>query len=455
VNLGNEFQKADSTPRATRGNGALTTADWVQAGRYAAGLDSPPSAGGPIIPTSGSSQFSPDEGAASFGNEAGQTRTLRALNASFVAGQTNALDIELDALGGENAVGFSLNYDPNALSFVSAEAGSAATGAMLLVNTSQTANGRVGIAIALPAGQSLQAGARRIVTARFNVVAGGSVAATTVSFGDQIVTREVANANADAVTTSYSNAAVTIVRSVASVSAASFTGAALASESIVAAFGQSLATRVEAANTLPLPTTLAGTTVRVKDSAGVERAAPLFFVAPGQINFLIPPGAVPGMAMITITSGAGAVSMGTVNIATVAPGVFAANANGQGVAAATVLRVKADGTQSFEPVSRFDPAMGRFVSVPIDLGPDMGAASDQVFLILFGTGWRFRSAPSAATCGIGGLNSEVLFAGAQGDFVGLDQMNIRLARALIGRGEVDLVVTADGRVANTVRINIK
>jgi uncharacterized protein (TIGR03437 family) len=93
--------------------------------------------------------------------------------------------------------------------------------------------------------------------------------------------------------------------------------------------------------------------------------------------------------------------------------------------------------------------------VPIDLGPDLGPASDQVFLILFGTGWRFRSAPSAATCGIGGLNSEVLFAGAQGDFVGLDQMNIRLARALIGRGEVDLVVNVEGRVANTVRINIK
>ncbi len=455
VNLGSEFQRSDTAPRSTRGNGALTVSDWVQAGRYAAGLDSPPSAGGPIIPTSGSSQFSPDEGAASFGNEAGQTRTLRALNASFVSGQTNALDIELDALGGENAAGFTLNFDPTALSFVSAEAGSVAAGATLLLNTSQTANGRVGIAIALPAGQSLQAGARKIVTARFNIAQGSSAASTTVSFGDQIVTRQIANVSADVLTASYAAAAVTIVRAVASVSAASFTGTTLASESIVAAFGQSLATRVEVANTLPLPTSLAGTMVKVKDSIGVERAALLFFVAPGQVNFLIPPGTASGSAMITITSGDGAVSMGTVTIATVAPGVFAANANGQGVAAATVLRVKADGTQIFEPVSRFDAAQGRFVSVPIDLGPDLGVSSDQVFLLLFGTGWRFRSAPSAATCVIGGLNSEVLFAGAQGDFVGLDQMNIRLARALIGRGEVDLVVTADGRVANTVRINIK
>jgi hypothetical protein len=37
----------------------------------------------------------------------------------------------------------------------------------------------------------------------------------------------------------------------------------------------------------------------------------------------------------------------------------------------------------------------------------------------------------------------------------LRKMNVRMARALPGRGEIDLVVTVDGRVANTVRINVK
>ncbi|MGH9844821.1 MAG: cohesin domain-containing protein, partial [Blastocatellia bacterium] len=451
VNLGNEFQRADSAPRSTLGNGSLTVTDWGQAGRYAAGLDTVPSAGGPVTPTSGSSQFSPNQTAASPGSEAGQTRTLRALNASFVAGQTNSLEIELNALGGENAAAFSLNFDPSALSFVSAQTGSAASGAMLLVNTAQAASGRVGIALALPAGQGLQAGARRIVTVRFNVATGSSANTTPVSFGDQIVTRQIANVNADALTASYANAVATIVRAVASVSAASFTGASLAPESIVAAFGLSLATRVEVANILPLPTTLAGTTVKVKDSAGVERLAPLFFVAPGQINFLIPPGTASGAAMITITSGAGAVSMGNVNIAAVTPGLFAANANGQGVAAAVALRFKANGTQSFEPVSRFDPALNRFVPVPIDLGPE----SDQVFLILFGTGIRFRSALPAVSLQLGGSNHEVLYAGPQGDFAGLDQVNARLSRSLIGRGEIDVRLTADGQTANILGINVK
>ncbi len=451
VQPGNEFRNADTAPRSTKGDGVLKLNDPVQTGRYVGNIDPQTSAGGPTAPTSGPLQFGPGQTASSLGSEPGQTRTLRALNASFIAGQTNTLDIELAVLGGENAAAFSLNFDPTALSFVSADVGSATSGATVVVNTTQAASGRIGVALALPAGQGLQAGARRIVTVRFNVAPGSSANTTPVSFGNQIVARQLANVNADELQVSAADAVVTIVRAVASVSAASFTGGALASESIVAAFGQSLATRVEAANTLPLPTTLAGTTVKVKDSAGVERLAPLFFVAPGQINFLVPTGTAPGAAMITITSGAGAVSMGNVNIATVTPGLFAANANGQGVAAAVALRFKADGAQSFEPVSRFEPALNRFVPVPIDLGPE----SDQVFLILFGTGWRFRSALPAVSLQLGGSNHEVLYAGPQGDFAGLDQVNARLSRSLIGRGEIAVRLTADGQPANILGINVK
>jgi uncharacterized protein (TIGR03437 family) len=238
---------------------------------------------------------------------------------------------------------------------------------------------------------------------------------------------------------------------VASVSAASFSGATLASESIVAAFGTGLAITTEAAATLPLPTSLAGTTITVKDSAGAERQAPIFFVSPAQVNYQMPPGTAPGTATVTITNRYGEVSVGTVQIATVAPGLFAANANGQGVAAALALRVRADGSQQFEPVSRFDPAQNRFVSTPIDLGP----ATDQVFLILFGTGTRFRSSLPNVSARIGGVDAPVLFVGAQGDFVGLDQINLQIPRSLIGRGEVEIRMTADGQQANAVMVSIK
>jgi uncharacterized protein (TIGR03437 family) len=203
-------------------------------------------------------------------------------------------------------------------------------------------------------------------------------------------------------------------------------------------------------NTLPLPTSLAGTTVSVRDSAGADRLAPLFFVAPQQINYLIPPGAATGAATITVTSGDGSLSIGAVNIAAIAPGLFTANANGQGVAAAVALRVKADGAQIYEPVSRFDQAQNRFVALPIDLGPP----SDQVFLIMFGTGMRNVSSLAAAALTIGGTNTELLYVGAQGEFVGLDQVTARLPRSLIGRGEIDVALMVDGQKANIVRVAI-
>jgi uncharacterized protein (TIGR03437 family) len=238
---------------------------------------------------------------------------------------------------------------------------------------------------------------------------------------------------------------------VANVSAASFVGTELASESIVSAFGQRLATAIQAATTLPLPTTLAGTQVLVKDSVGVERAAQLFFVSPNQINYQVPPGTAPGTATAIVTSGDGTVSAETVRLASVAPGLFTADASGRGLAAATVLRVKGDGSQSFEPVASFDAAQNKFVAAPIDLGP----ASDQVFLVLYGSGWRFRSSLAAVTAKIGGADATVSFAGAVPNFVGLDQANLLIPRSLIGRGEVEVMLTVDGKTANTARINIK
>ena len=42
-----------------------------------------------------------------------------------------------------------------------------------------------------------------------------------------------------------------------------------------------------------------------------------------------------------------------------------------------------------------------------------------------------------------------------GGFVGLDQVNVRLPRCLLGRGQVDVALTVDGKTANTVQVNIR
>lgn len=232
---------------------------------------------------------------------------------------------------------------------------------------------------------------------------------------------------------------------VTTVSAASFKGEELAQESIVAAFGQELATKVEIANTTPLPTTLAGTTVKIKDSAGTERNAPLFFVAPSQINYQIPPGTAVGAASLTVTSGDNKVSLGAINVSRVAPALFTANASGQGVPAARILRVR-NGVQIFEAVS----------AAPIDLGPE----TDVVYLLLFGSGVRNSPKAEDYSVDFGGVVKMLSAANFEGGFavpgfVGLDQINVLLPRSLVGKGGLNLTLTVEGKPANPVQLNIK
>jgi uncharacterized protein (TIGR03437 family) len=246
-------------------------------------------------------------------------------------------------------------------------------------------------------------------------------------------------------------ATLTIGALAVSLSAASFIRDVATADMIVAMFGVEMATSTASATGAELPTTLAGTTVKVRDAAGVERPAPLFFVSAGQINYLIPAGTALGPAVVIVTAGNGKLSVSNLTIQTTAPGLFTANANGMGVPAAVLFRQKANGQQILEDLMQLQN--GRLVPKPIDLGPE----GDIVLVIAFGTGIRGRSnAPGAVTATIGGVNVDVPFAGPQGGLFGLDQLNIGpLPRSLAGRGAVDMVVTVDGRIANTVQLNIR
>ncbi len=233
----------------------------------------------------------------------------------------------------------------------------------------------------------------------------------------------------------------------AAVSAANYL-APLAPEMIGAAFSTRLAISIARGGTNPLPTNLAGTSGTIFDSAGVLHQLPLFYVSPAQVNFLTPRNVAQGNAELRITSGDGAYAVGSVSIANTAPGIFTANGNGNGVAAGVALRVFNNGAQVFESILQSNGSS--FVPLPIDLGPE----NELVFLVLFGTGWRYRNnAPVTVT--IGGTNAEVTFAGAQGTLLGLDQINVRLPRSLIGRGVLNVVVTVGNLPTNTVQIQIK
>lgn len=99
------------------------------------------------------------------------------------------------------------------------------------------------------------------------------------------------------------------------------------------------------------------------------------------------------------------------------------------------------------PVELFRCTGATCTAVPIDV-------SSPVFVSLYGTGIRGRTTLEGVEVRAGGLRLPVQFAGAQGA-PGLDQVNVELPASLAGRGEIPIVLSVDGKVANTVTLRIQ
>ncbi len=223
---------------------------------------------------------------------------------------------------------------------------------------------------------------------------------------------------------------------VVSVNAASF-AQMLSPGAIAAAFGSNLATRTESAQSVPLPTNLAGTTVRIIDSRNVEHAASLFFVSSGQINYLIPANAALGAAQIVITSGSGEVSRGTLQLVNSAPAIFTTSYTGRGLPVALTTY---DGVV-YDSVTNPDGS-AKTVNVGSSWRPN--------YLLLFGTGMRNVTGLRVR---IGNTEITPLYAGAQGSFAGLDQVNLMLPSNMSG-GIAEITLVSDSRISNTVQLRM-
>ena len=241
------------------------------------------------------------------------------------------------------------------------------------------------------------------------------------------------------------------VSTATSASAASFVAGSLAAEGIGTLFGTGLAPSALAASTSTLPTTLATVQVPVTDSAGTTRLSGLYYVSPGQISYQMPAGTSNGTATIAVLVNGRQVAQGTTIVQTVAPGLFTANANGQGAAAAVAVLVHADGTQAVVPVIQLNTTTNQYEAVPIGVA----SGTDQLYLLAFGSGFRNRSTLANVKATIGGVSAPVSYAGPQGSYAGLDQANIQIPASLAGRGTVNLLLTVDGVASNAVTINVK
>ncbi|HEV2690035.1 MAG TPA: hypothetical protein VGV35_15860, partial [Bryobacteraceae bacterium] len=177
-------------------------------------------------------------------------------------------------------------------------------------------------------------------------------------------------------------------------------------------------------------------------------SAPVLYASASQVNYLVPASVALGRLDVGVRDGDRILARGSLELDRVAPGLFSANGDGRGVAAAQIVRVKASGAQGYEPVAQFDAGQNQFVPAPIDFGDP----TDRLFLLLYGTG--FRNA-SAATLLIGTIAVPLQYAGKQPQFIGLDQANAELPRSLIGAGNVAVTFAADGKAANPVTLTFR
>jgi uncharacterized protein (TIGR03437 family) len=235
------------------------------------------------------------------------------------------------------------------------------------------------------------------------------------------------------------------------VNGASYRAGSAAPGSIVTIYSDNMMADAEgSASSTTLPVKLAGTSVEIKDSAGVTQTCGLYYVSPRQINIKLPDSLARGQATLTIRRDAGGSTSGTLTIESVSPGLFMLGSSGVG--AILGLRLNGAGQRSDVAAYQYDAAKAQFTAAPIDLG----AATDEVYLSLYGTGIRGFSATSAISCAIGGTAVPVLGAAAHSIYPGLDQVNVGpLPRALAGKGETSLTLAIDGKNTNAVTVNVK
>jgi uncharacterized protein (TIGR03437 family) len=232
------------------------------------------------------------------------------------------------------------------------------------------------------------------------------------------------------------------------VNGATFGAQSVAAGSIVSLFGTNLALLTASAQTVPLPTTLAGTSVQLN---GI--AAPLFYASPTQMNLQIPwqlAGQTQASVVVSVSGVASAPQ--TVNLSAYGPGIFTVSQMGSGqgavlIAGTTAVAAPTGLVPGARPANR-----GEYISIyctglgPVNNGPVSGAKAPDSPL---------SSTSTLPTVTVGGLPAVVTFSGLAPGFVGLYQVNAQVPDTVVPGDAVPLTLSISGSVSNTVTIAVR
>ena len=221
--------------------------------------------------------------------------------------------------------------------------------------------------------------------------------------------------------------------------------------SIVSLFGTNLASTTSGTSTVPLPTSLAGTSVLVNG-----QAAPLFFVSPTQINFQLPwETASQAQASVAVSAGGVTSSAQSISLVASAPGLFATNSAGTGQGAIQIANttlfaapvglipgVQARPANRGEDISIFCTGLGSVANQPLSGVPAPIAPP-------------LSTTTAMPTVTVGGVQANVTFSGLAPGFVGLYQVNARVPDNAPSGDSVPVVITVSGTASNTVTVAIQ
>ncbi len=220
------------------------------------------------------------------------------------------------------------------------------------------------------------------------------------------------------------------------VNGASYAQAAIGPGTIIAIFGTALSRSTLSATTLPLPTSLDGTSVSVNG-----QPIPLFFVSPGQINAQLPFQLANGSAQLMVRDPNGATGSRTITIAPTSPAIFTISADGKGEA----IAVHADFKLVRKAVLEYATIGETIVLFCTGLGgvenfTTAGAASP------------VANAISKPTVLMDGRPAQVIYAGLAPGFVGLYQINFVVPQGV--GGDVVTTVRSGDVTSNAATINV-
>ena len=203
---GSEFQRADTAPRSTLGDGQITVADWLQTARYAAGLDSLVLAGG----STGAGLSPAAQGMTLTKVQLVKLPTREVLipKTTLRRGRTSTVTLALTGQGNESALGCTLNFDPTRLQFVSAVAANSAN--TIVVNSAQAAQGKIAVIIMRPLPQTFPTLQSNVVTLTFSVPSTTPTGTTNITFSNGLTACAVVNAQAENLTSKFTAGAITI-----------------------------------------------------------------------------------------------------------------------------------------------------------------------------------------------------------------------------------------------------